>query len=167
MLSVIYITFIVTGKTIGTQYISLFTMSKRLCKYPFEEIVKNFMIFECRGCKLRAVSLWFLKFPVRQTLNRWLGKHWSQLGVILTILQVIKIRIFTEHHGLPDIWPANCKIQTHSHSVTWIFCLLSSPLGGEYVAVYSNLFFSGRGEVGKLRDLGGNLAFHPPVISFQ
>ena len=54
MLSVIYITFIVTGKTIGTQYISLFTMSKSLCKYPFEEIVKNFMIFECReavSCK--------------------------------------------------------------------------------------------------------------------
>ena len=41
---------LVTGKSIGTQYISYFTMSKRLCKYPFEEIVKNFMIFECWGC---------------------------------------------------------------------------------------------------------------------
>ena len=65
--------------------------------------------------RLWAVSLWFLKFPVRQTLNQWLGKHWTQLGVILTILQVIKIRIFTEEQGPADIWPANCEIQIHCH----------------------------------------------------
>ena len=29
----------------------------------------------------------------------------AQLGVILTILQVIKIRIFSEHRAETDIWP--------------------------------------------------------------
>ena len=29
----------------------------------------------------------------------------AQLGVILTILQVIKIRIFSEHRAEFDIWP--------------------------------------------------------------
>ena len=38
-------------------------------------------------------------------------------GHSLTILQVIKIRIFTEEHGLADIWPANCKIQIHTVTI--------------------------------------------------
>ena len=43
----------------------------------------------------------------------------SQLGVILTILQVIKIRIFSEHTAETDIWPGQHQCSVHRVISPW------------------------------------------------
>ena len=43
----------------------------------------------------------------------------AQLGVILTILQVIKIRIFSEHSAETDIWPGQHQWSVHRVISPW------------------------------------------------